>query len=63
MPNKIIITKAAIGGRFVVSFEPRSISWPSLEFRDHAGAKACASARQAAHGWAIIDQTAEGGAA
>ncbi|KKW89420.1 hypothetical protein YP76_25430 [Sphingobium chungbukense] len=63
MPDRIIISRAAIGGRFIVSFEPRTIAMPSLEFRAHADAKRCADARHAAHGWPIIDQTAEGGAA
>ncbi|KEQ53067.1 hypothetical protein [Sphingobium chlorophenolicum] len=62
MPDRIVITKAAIGSRFIVSFEPRTVSWPSLEFRNHREAKSCAEARQAAHSWQIIDQTAEGGA-
>ncbi|AJR22514.1 MULTISPECIES: hypothetical protein [unclassified Sphingobium] len=63
MPDQIVISKAAIGGRFLVSFEPRSVSWPSLEFRHHGEAKRCADARHAAHGWPVIDQTAEGGEA
>ncbi|WP_099185220.1 hypothetical protein [Sphingobium fuliginis] len=62
MPDRIIISRAAIGGRFIVSFEPRTVSWPSLEFRQHGDAKRCADARHATHGWLIIDQT-EGGAA
>jgi hypothetical protein len=61
MPDSIIITKAAIGGRYVATFEPRSISWPSLEFRTHAEALRCAEARQDAHGWSIEDKTGEGG--
>lgn len=60
MPDRIIITKAAIGGRFVVTFEPRSIAWPSLEFRTHGEAVKCANARHEAHGWEVIDQTAGG---
>lgn len=53
----ITINECVFGGRFVVSFEPRSIALPSMEFRTHADALACANARQKAHGWAIIDNT------
>lgn len=60
MPNRIIIAKAPIGGRFVVTFEPRAITWPSLEFRSHGEATRCADARHKAHGWTIEDQTEEG---
>lgn len=62
MPDRIIISKAAIGGRFIVSFEPRTISWPSLEFRTHDEAARCADSRHKAHGWPVMDQTAEGAA-
>ncbi|QHD65743.1 hypothetical protein GS397_00760 [Sphingobium yanoikuyae] len=60
MPNRIIITKAPIGGRFVVTFVPRAITRPSLEFRSHSDAMRCADARHKAHGWTIEDQTEEG---
>ncbi|RYM11020.1 hypothetical protein [Sphingobium cupriresistens] len=59
MPDRIIIAKAAIGGRHIVTFEPRSISWPSLEFRTHDEAVRCAEARQKVHGWLIEDKTGE----
>jgi hypothetical protein len=55
MPDRIVISRAAIGGRFIVSFEPRTIAMPSLEFRTHADAARCAEARRSAHGWPIID--------
>lgn len=55
----IIISECVFGGRFVVTFEPRSIALPSMEFRTHADALACAKARQDAHGWNIIDKTGE----
>lgn len=60
MPDKIIIAECVFGGRFVVTFEPRSISWPSLEFRSHGEAVKCANARHEAHGWEVIDQMAGG---
>ena len=60
MPDKIIIRECVFGGRFIVTFEPRSISWPSLEFRTHGEAVKCANARRDAHGWEVIDQTAGG---
>ncbi|SEQ48162.1 hypothetical protein [Sphingobium sp. YR768] len=60
MPDSITITKAPIGGRYVVTFEPRSISWPSLEFRAHGEAMRCAEARRQVHGWPIEDKTGEG---
>lgn len=59
MPDSIVISKAPIGGRHVVTFEPRSISWPSLEFRTHGEAMRCAESRQKAHGWSIEDKTGE----
>ena len=55
----IVINPCVFGGRFVVTFEPRSIALPSLEFRSHADASACAQARSKAHGWLIIDKTGE----
>lgn len=63
MPDRIIITASPIGGRYIVTFEPRLITWPSLEFHSHGEAMRCAKARQEAHGWEIIDQTADGGSA
>ncbi|MBA4092064.1 MAG: hypothetical protein C0494_15940 [Sphingobium sp.] len=57
----ITIGACVFGGRYVVSFEPRSIAWPSLEFRTYDEAKASADARHIAHGWPIVDRT-EGGA-
>ena len=45
------------GSRFILVFMPRSIALPSMEFRTHADALACANARKAAHGWAIMDKT------
>ena len=60
MPEKIVITKQTFGLPYTVTFEPRSISWPSREFRSHAEAKGCAEARSKAHGWPIEDQ-AKGG--
>lgn len=62
MPERIIIDKAPIGSRFIVSFEPRTVAWPSLPFRDYGEAKRCAEARHVAQGWPIIDRTADGGA-
>ncbi len=62
MPNRIIISECVFGGRYVTTFEPRSISWPSMEFRSYAEAKGCAEARHKAHGWPIEDRTQEGGA-
>ena len=56
----ITINECVFGGRFVVSFEPRSIAWPSLEFRTYPEARACADARQKAHGWPITDRTGGG---
>lgn len=55
--RSIVINECVFGGRFIVSFEPRSVSWPSLEFRTRADALACARARQQAHGWHITDRT------
>lgn len=57
--RSIIVTEGVFGGRFVLTFEPRSIAWPSLEFRTHAEALACARQRHAFHGWPIIDRTQE----
>ena len=59
MPDRIVISRAALGGRFIVSFEPRSVSWPSLAFRAHAEAARCAEARRSAHGWPIIDMASD----
>ena len=53
----IVINECVFGGRFVVTFEPRSVALPSLEFRTHSDALACAEARRDAHGWPIIDKT------
>lgn len=53
----ITIGAYVFGGRYVVTFEPRSIAWPSLEFRTYGEARACADARHAAHGWPVIDKT------
>lgn len=52
----ITINECVFGGRYVVSFEPRSIAWPSLEFRTYDEAKVCANARHAVHGWEIVDK-------
>jgi hypothetical protein len=59
MSNDRIITigECVFGGRYVVSFEPRSIAWPSMEFRTYSEARACADQRHAAHGWPIVDKT------
>lgn len=57
MPDRIIITECVFGGRYVVTFEPRSIAWPSLEFRAYPDALACAQARHEAHGWPIVDRS------
>jgi len=56
----ITISECVFGGRYVVSFEPRSIAWPSLEFRNHDDALTCAEARHRAHGWPITDKTGGG---
>jgi hypothetical protein len=56
----ITIGACVFGGRYVVSFEPRSIAWPSLEFRTYGEARACADARHAAHGWPVVDNVGEG---
>lgn len=53
----IEVHECPFGGRFIVVFMPRSIAWPSLEFRTYPEALACAEARHAAHGWPIIDKT------
>lgn len=55
--RSIHIDACVFGGRYIVSFEPRSIAWPSVEFRTYEDALACAEARHAAHGWPIIDKT------
>lgn len=60
MPDRIIITKTALCGRFIVTFEPRLITWPSLEFRAHGEALRCAESKRKAHGWPVIDRTVEG---
>ena len=52
----ITIGACVFGGRYVVSFGPRSIAWPSLEFRTYGEARSCAEQRHKAHGWAIVDQ-------
>lgn len=58
MPERTIHIDACVfGGRYVVSFEPRSVAWPSMEFRTYAEAMGCAEARSAAHGWLVIDKT------
>ncbi len=56
----ITIGACVFGGRYVVTFQPRSVAWPSLEFRNYGEARACAEQRQVAHGWPIIDNTQEG---
>lgn len=55
----IIISECVFGGRFIVSFEPRSVALPSMEFRSHADARACAQARHQAHSWDVIDKVGE----
>lgn len=55
--RSIHIDACVFGGRYIVSFEPRSIAWPSLEFRTYEEALGCAEACGAAHGWPIIDKT------
>jgi hypothetical protein len=58
MPDRSIHIGACVfGSRFIVTFEPRSIAWPSMEFRTYAEARACADARSAAHGWPVVDKT------
>lgn len=57
MPDRIHIRECVFGARWIVCFEPRSISWPSLEFRTFDEASACANARHNAHGWPIVDET------
>ncbi|WP_140159579.1 hypothetical protein [Sphingobium sp. GW456-12-10-14-TSB1] len=57
MPDSIVISECVFGGRFVVTFEPRTIAWRSLEFRSHAEALACADAHHKAHSWPVIDKT------
>lgn len=57
-PQRTILIQACVfGGRYVVTFEPRSIAWPSLEFRSYDEAVACANAQHKAHGWPVIDKT------
>ena len=53
----IHINACVFGGRYVVTFEPRSIAWPSMEFRTYAEALACDDAHSKAHGWPIIAKT------
>lgn len=57
--RSIIISECVFGGRFIVSFDPRSVALPSMEFRTRLDALACANARHAAHGWPVIDKTQE----
>jgi hypothetical protein len=56
----ITIGACVFGGRYVVSFEPRSIAWPSIEFRAYDAARTCADQHHADHGWPIIDDVQEG---
>ncbi|EZP72339.1 hypothetical protein BV96_01772 [Sphingomonas paucimobilis] len=51
------IHECPFGSRFILVFMPRSVSLPSMEFRTHADALACAHARSKAHGWPVIDKT------
>ena len=53
----ITIAACVFGGRYVVTFEPRSVALPSLEFRTYGEARSCADQRHAAHGWRVIDKT------
>ena len=43
--------------RFVVTVEPRSIDWPSREFRSFADADKHAQVLQAHHCWPVVDKT------
>ena len=56
----IHIRDCVFGSRFVVSFEPRSVAWPSIEFRTYAEARDCANARHSGHGWPIVDHADRG---
>lgn len=53
----ITIGECVFGGRFVVTIEPRSIAWPSQEFRAFADADKHAQALSAHHGWPVINKT------
>lgn len=57
MPEQIIILECVFGGRFILTFEPRSIAWPSIEFPTYGEAMACADAHHKAHEWSIVDLT------
>lgn len=56
----ITISECVFGGRYVVSFEPRSIAWPSREFRTYREAMGCADRHRIVHGWPVIDKTGGG---
>lgn len=56
----ITVNVCVFGGRHVVTFEPRSIAWPSLEFRTFKEAKTCADRHHIVHGWPVIDKTGGG---
>lgn len=57
MPDRITINSCVFGGRYIVTVEPRSVAWPSMEFRTFADANKHAQALGAHHGWPVIDQT------
>lgn len=52
----IYIRTKLFGSGAVVSFEPRSISLPSLTFSTHREAAARAKAHADAHGWPLVDE-------
>lgn len=52
----IYLRPKLFGSGAIVSFEPRSITLPSLTFSTYREAAACAQARADAHGWPLVDE-------
>ena len=57
--RSITIEACVFGGRYAVTVQPRSIAWPSMEFRTHVDADKHAKALSAHHGWQVVDKTGE----
>lgn len=57
LDRQIAIYPCPFGRKFIVTIEPRSIAWPSKDFRSFADASARAQALHDQHGWPVIDKT------
>lgn len=55
--RQIAIYPCPFGKKFVVTIEPRTIAWPSKDFRSFEDANKHAQALRAQHGWSVLDKT------